>query len=100
MLVLRELKGAEADIAANRAELQKAIATLEKPQPKVIDAYAKFGGENSPMERQADNLWKAKCLRGLALLADGKPAEAKALFQEVATKKPALLWATYQARQK
>ena len=100
MLVLRELKGAEADVAANRAELQKAIATLETPQPKVIDAYAKFGGENSPMERQADNLWKAKYLRGLALLADGKAAEAKALFQEVAAKKPALLWAAYQARQK
>ena len=97
VLVLRELKGDQKDVDVNLAELQKAIATLEKPQPKVIDAYAKFGGENSPMERQADNLWKAKYLRGLMALAAGKSAEAQALFQEVAAKKPAILWAKRMA---
>ncbi len=100
VLALRALKGDEKAIQDNLAELKKGIATLEKPQPKVIDAYAKFGGENSPMERQADNLWKAKYLRGLLLLAEGKTAEARKLFAEVAAKKPALLWAKYQAQAK
>ena len=100
VLVLRELAqpDAQKEIDANLSELQKGIATLEKPQPKVIDAYAKFGGENSPMERQADNLWKAKYLRGLLAAAQGKDAEAKALFQEVAAKKSALLWAKHFAK--
>ena len=100
VLALRALGGREADVAANLAELRTAVAALEKPQPKVIDAYAKFGGENSPMERQADNLWKAKYLRGLVALAEGRADAARALFREVAAKKPALLWAAYQARQK
>ena len=99
VLALRELGGDVAkDIEANLAELAKGIATLEKPQPKVIDAYAKFGGSNSPMERAHDNAWKAKYLRGLQLLADGKAAEAKALFAEVAAKKPAILWAKWMAK--
>lgn len=79
--------------AAQLEELAKGIAELEKPQPAVIDAYAKFGGENSPMERAQDNKWKAKYLRGLKADAEGKAAEAKELFGEVAKNKPAVLWA-------
>ncbi len=97
VLALRELGAARADgekeIAANLAELKAGIATLEKPQPRVIDAYAKFGGENSPMERAQDNAWKAKYLRGLLALAEGRADEAQKLFTAVAEKKPAILWA-------
>jgi len=92
VLALRAL-GRTEGVTANLAELDKAIAALEKPRPAVIDAYAKFGGENSPMEREADNLWKAKYLRALRLLADGRETEARTLFAEIAAKKPALLWA-------
>ena len=105
---LRELGGAVAgasrpgqeDVETNLAELKKGIAALEKPQPKVIDAYAKFGGSNSPMERAQDNAWKAKYLRGLLAVAEGRDAEAQALFREVAEKKPALLWAKTWIRAK
>ncbi|MGN0853613.1 MAG: DUF5107 domain-containing protein [Kiritimatiellia bacterium] len=97
VLVLRELgrPDAQKEIDANLAELRKGIAELEKPHPKVIDAYAKFGGENSPMERQADNLWKAKYLRGLLAAAEGREADARALFREVAAKKSSILWAKH-----
>ena len=47
---LREL-GREAECAPLIAELKQGIAELEAPVPTVISAYAKFGGENSPMER-------------------------------------------------
>ena len=47
---LREL-GRDAECAPLVAELKQAIAELEAPVPTVISAYAKFGGENSPMER-------------------------------------------------
>lgn len=108
VLALRELGGAVAgasrpgqeDVETNLAELKKGIAALEKPQPKVIDAYAKFGGSNSPMERAQDNAWKAKYLRGLLAVAEGRDAEAQALFREVAEKKPALLWAKTWIRAK
>lgn len=97
VLALRELGDAGADgakeIAGNMAELAKGIAALERPQPKVIDAYAKFGGENSPMERAHDNAWKAKYLRGLQAVAEGREDEAQKLFGEVAAGKPAILWA-------
>ena len=101
VLALRELGGDSAkDIATNLAELKKGVETLEKPQPKVIDAYAKFGGSNSPMERAQDNAWKAKYLRGLLAVAEGRDADAQALFREVAAKKPALLWAKTWIRAK
>ena len=61
---LKEL-GRTDGLKENIAELRKAIETLEKPQPKVIDAYAKFGGENTPMERAAKNAKKAAALRKL-----------------------------------
>ena len=49
---LREL-GRDAECAPLIAEMEQAIRELEAPVPQVIDAYAKFGGENSPMERAA-----------------------------------------------
>ena len=52
------------------------------------------------MERAQDNAWKAKYLRGLLAVAEGRDAEAQALFREVAEKKPALLWAKTWIRSK
>ena len=64
---IRALKdlGRTAGVEENIAGLRKAIDDLEKPQPKVIDAYAKFGGENTPMERAAKNAKKAAALKVL-----------------------------------
>lgn len=45
--------GKTGEAAAQLEALRKGIAALEKPHPKVIDAYAKFGGANTPAERGA-----------------------------------------------
>ena len=61
---LREL-GRDGECAPLVAELRQAIAELETPPPTVINAYAKFGGENSPNERAAKAKEKADALRAL-----------------------------------
>ena len=61
---LREL-GRGGECAPLVAELRQAIAELETPPPTVINAYAKFGGENSPNERAAKAKEKADALRAL-----------------------------------
>ena len=50
---MKELgKGADAELRKQVEDIRKAIADLEKKQPKG-DAYAKFGGENLTMARAA-----------------------------------------------
>ena len=61
---LREL-GRESECAPLIAELKQAIKELETPPPTVINAYAKFAGENSAMERAAKARYKASELRKL-----------------------------------
>ena len=61
---LREL-GRDAECALLIAELRQAIKELETPQPEVINAYAKFAGDNSAMERAAKAREKAGFLRTL-----------------------------------
>ena len=61
---LREL-GRDGECAPLIAELEQAIRELETPPPTVISAYAKFGGENSPMERAAKAREKAGALKAL-----------------------------------
>jgi tetratricopeptide (TPR) repeat protein len=61
---LREL-GRDAECAPLIAELKTAIKELETPQPQVINAYAKFAGDNSAMERAAKAREKAGELRKL-----------------------------------
>lgn len=61
---LREL-GRGNECAPLIAELKQAIKELEMPIPSVINAYAKFGGENSPMERQAKAREKAGMLKAM-----------------------------------
>ena len=57
--------GRDSECAPLIAELQQAIKELETPQPEVINAYAKFAGDNSAMERAAKAREKAGFLRGL-----------------------------------
>ena len=64
--------GRDADAAEHIPAIKKAIADLEKPLPKVIDAYAKFGGENSPMERAANRAKRAAALKELLAEMEGK----------------------------
>ena len=61
---LREL-GRDAETAPLIAELKQAIRELETPQPTVINAYAKFAGDNSAMERAAKAREKAGALKKL-----------------------------------
>ncbi len=61
---LREL-GRGAECAPLLAELRQAIAEMEAPAPEIINAYAKFAGENSAMERAAKARGQAAFLRGL-----------------------------------
>ena len=61
---LREL-GRDAECAPLIEELRQAIKELETPQPEVINAYAKFAGDNSAMERAAKAREKAGELKKL-----------------------------------
>ena len=61
---LREL-GRGAECAPLIAELKAAIKELETPAPVVINAYAKFAGDNSAMERAAKAREKAGVLKAL-----------------------------------
>ena len=61
---LREL-GRGDECAPLIAEMRQAIVELETPVPEVINAYAKFAGDNSAMERAAKAREKAGALRKL-----------------------------------
>ena len=50
---------------AATAKLKQAIKELETPPPTVINAYAKFAGDNSAMERAAKARFKAGELKKL-----------------------------------
>jgi len=82
-LALTEL-GKTGEIAAQLAELKKGI-----------DAYAKFGGENTPAERVGYRKIQALYLRGLAALAEGNPADAKELFGRALKERPSMIWAKH-----
>ena len=70
---LREL-GRGGECAPLLAELRQAIDELEAPQPEVINAYAKFAGDNSAMERAAKARGKATALRALLAELEGAGA--------------------------
>ena len=61
---LREL-GRDGECAPLIAELKQAIKELETPPPTVINAYAKFAGDKSAMERAAKARFKAGELKKL-----------------------------------
>ncbi len=94
LLACRELgdaKGAE----YQKQRLSAAIAALDAPE--VVDAYAKFGGENTPNERVAHRSAEAAYLRGLAALAEQDPGKAGHWFEKALNERPGMIWARYLA---
>ena len=90
MLACRELGNAAGE-ADQKQRLLSAITTLETPD--AVDAYAKFGGENTPAERVGHRTTESLYLRGLAAQAEGKTAEAKDLFGRALKERPSMIWA-------
>ncbi|MGI6414850.1 MAG: DUF5107 domain-containing protein [Thermoguttaceae bacterium] len=94
LLACRELgdaKGSE----YQKQRLLAAIAALEKPE--VVDAYAKFGGENTPNERVAHRSAEAGYLKGLASLAEQDLGQARHWFERALKERPGMIWARYLA---
>ncbi len=90
LLACRELGDSKGE-ADQRQRLHSAMAALA--QPDAVDAYAKFGGENTPAERVGHRTTEALYLQGLASLAEGKTAEAKDLFGKALKERPSMIWA-------
>jgi tetratricopeptide (TPR) repeat protein len=90
----REL-GDAAGAADQMQRLLSAIAALERPD--AVDAYAKFGGENTPAERVGHRTTESLYLRGLVAKADGKTADANALFGQALKERPSMIWAKAMA---
>ena len=97
LLGCRELGDAKGE-AGQRQLLQSAITALENPD--VVDAYAKFGGENTPAERVGHRTTESLYLRGLDALTENKTAEAKDLFENALKERPAMIWARAMLRGK
>ena len=91
-LACRELGNAEGE-AQQKQRLQAAIAALQ--QPVVVDAYAKFGGENTPKERVSNRSAEVAYLRGLVALAEGDKGEARSWFGKALKLRPGMIWAQY-----
>ncbi len=92
LLAARELGDAKAE-AEQKERLRAAIAACERPE--TVDAYAKFGGENTPNERVGLRSAEAAYLKGLAALAANKPEAARAMFNRALAERPGLIWAKY-----
>ena len=90
LLACRELGDRKGE-ADQKQRLLAAIATLE--QTETVNAYAKFGGENTPNERVELRTAEAAYLKGLAALADDKSTEAKKWFGQAVKERPSLIWA-------
>lgn len=95
LLACRELGDAGGE-TAQLQKLQAAIAALERPE--AIDAYAKFGGENTPNERLGHRSAEAAYLKGLAALAVKQNGQAKEWFGKAVQARPGMIWAKYFLR--
>jgi tetratricopeptide (TPR) repeat protein len=91
-LAHRELGEAQGE-AEQKQRLLAAIAALQRPE--TVDAYAKFGGENTPNERAEHRAAVAAFLQGLAAQAEHKPAEAKTWFEQALKAQPGQIWARH-----
>ena len=89
-LACRELSDSEGE-ADQKYRLTTAIAELE--QPEHVDAYAKFGGENTPLERLGNRSAEAAYLKGLAAYAEGDTNIAREWFHESLKQRPGMIWA-------
>lgn len=95
LLAYRELGDAKGE-AEQKQRLQAAIAARERPE--TVDAYAKFGGENTPNERAEHRSAEAAYLHGLAAQMENKAAEAKTWFGRALKERPGLIWAKHFLR--
>ena len=96
LLAFRELGGKPDAEAEQMRRLKAAIAEREKPLE--VYAYAKFGGENTPLERVAHRAAESRYLAGLAALAEGKRGEAAEHFVATLKERPAMVWAKAMMR--
>ena len=64
--------GRAEEVEKEIAVIEKEIAELGKPQPRVINAYAKFAGEQSPDERAAERAKRAARLKASVAEIRGK----------------------------
>ena len=94
LLACRELGDTKA-AAHQMRRLSAAIAALEKPE--VVDAYAKFGGENTPKERVGHRSAEAAYLKGLAALAENDHGNAKHWLENALKERPGMIWARHLA---
>jgi tetratricopeptide (TPR) repeat protein len=92
LLACREL-GEAKGVAEQKQRLQAAIAALQRPE--TVDAYAKFGGANTPNEHAGHRSAVAAYLQGLVAHAESKPAEAKTWFERALKEQPGLIWARH-----
>jgi len=97
LLALREL-GESAGEAEQMRRLRAAIGALD--QAVEVNAYAKFGGENTPAERVTHRSAECGYLQGLLALAEGRDADAKAAFAAALKERPAMIWAKYFSERK
>jgi tetratricopeptide (TPR) repeat protein len=95
LLACREL-GDKAGEAHQKQRLSAAIAALQEPE--VIDAYAKFGGENTPKERVGHRSAETAYLQGLSALAERDLDEAKRRLGQALKERPGMIWAKYLIR--
>ena len=89
-LVCRELGDVEGE-AQQQYRLKAAIEALAQPVP--VNAYAKFGGENTPKERLSNRSAESAYLKGLAALAEHDVGSAKKWFEETLKQRPGMIWA-------
>ena len=92
LLAHRELGESKGE-AEQGQRLQAAIAALQRPE--TIDAYAKFGGENTPNERVGLRSAQAAYLQGVAALAENKLDAAKIWLERALAERPSLIWAKH-----
>jgi len=95
LLACREL-GDTKGAAHQKQRLAAAIAALEEPE--VVDAYAKFGGENTPKERVGHRSAEAAYLRGLAALAEQDAGKARHWLERALKERPGMIWARFLAK--
>jgi hypothetical protein len=90
LLACRALGDASGE-ADQAKRLQTAIASLEGPE--LVDAYAKFGGENTPNERVVQRSATAAYLKGLVALTTKDLSEARRWLTTASQEQPSLIWA-------
>jgi len=75
--------------------LEELLVLSAAAELRPADAYAKFGGENTPNERVGLRSAQAAYLQGLAALAENKRDAAKTCLERALAERPGLIWAKH-----